>query len=65
MIVHQRRGVYAERVIHARQQLAGMHGVVERCGTGFVGLAVNIATFNAGPGRDGGETVWPVVAAIR
>ena len=64
MVVDDGARIDADAVINSGQQIARMHGILQRRRCGLVGLAVDVAALDAGARDEGGIAVWPVIAAI-
>jgi hypothetical protein len=59
MVVDDGVRVEADGVVDRRQKVGRMHRVLEGGRGGGVGLAVNVAPADAGPGDQGRKTVGP------
>ncbi len=57
-------GVDADGVVDGGDDVDGVSGILQRGGAGGVGLAVDVAAFDAGTGEDSGVAIRPVVAAV-
>ena len=65
VIVNDRFGIDAKRMVKAGEQFHGMNGIFCWTAAGFVRFAVNIAALRTGTRHNRRITIWPMVAAVR